>query len=427
MIGFCLFLYGFFSWFKPGHALGLLIILLPTYQIKFYLGSIPFTFLEALILILFLICFLKQGKSLFKIKDKLKDWWWPVFIWLVVATGAMFLSPNLRAGAGVWRAYFIEPILFLIVFLNLIQQRKDLKIVGVSLLITSLYLSLGAILQKFFNQGILSTEIWGQEQILRVTSVFNHPNFLGLFLGPLIVLGLGQIFFLLKNKKKTTKISLAFLYFIICFLALVLARSEGAILGLLIALIFWGLISLPQKKKFLIAIIIVFLVVFLVPLSRDYILEKALFKDLSGQFRINIWQGAIKLLKTSPLIGVGLDGYQKLISNYQAQSFKFQNQTFWAFSQPTPHNLFLALWLELGLLGLGVFVWLMIKFFAQGLKNIKKEPVLIGSGLASLVVILIHGLVDTPYFKNDLAVLFWLIIGLNIVNKKIIESKNSYE
>jgi len=32
--------------------------------------------------------------------------------------------------------------------------------------------------------------------------------------------------------------------------------------------------------------------------------------------------------------------------------------------------------------------------------------------LGALVVIIVHGLVDVPYFKNDLSLLFWLIIFL---------------
>jgi hypothetical protein len=30
--------------------------------------------------------------------------------------------------------------------------------------------------------------------------------------------------------------------------------------------------------------------------------------------------------------------------------------------------------------------------------------------LAAMTAILVHGLVDTPYFKNDLAMMFWLIL-----------------
>ena len=40
-----------------------------------------------------------------------------------------------------------------------------------------------------------------------------------------------------------------------------------------------------------------------------------------------------------------------------------------------------------------------------------------------MVVLLVHGLVDTPYFKNDLSVLFWLIIGLGIIEDKIYQGR----
>jgi hypothetical protein len=40
-----------------------------------------------------------------------------------------------------------------------------------------------------------------------------------------------------------------------------------------------------------------------------------------------------------------------------------------------------------------------------------------------MVALIIHGLFDAPYFKNDLAVLFWVLIGSVVVcyNMKIIE------
>jgi len=31
-----------------------------------------------------------------------------------------------------------------------------------------------------------------------------------------------------------------------------------------------------------------------------------------------------------------------------------------------------------------------------------------------MVVVLIHGLVDVPYFKNDLAILFWIVYALGM-------------
>ena len=36
--------------------------------------------------------------------------------------------------------------------------------------------------------------------------------------------------------------------------------------------------------------------------------------------------------------------------------------------------------------------------------------------LAVFVAIMLHGLVEVPYFKNDLALLFWIWMGLLIVS-----------
>jgi hypothetical protein len=32
--------------------------------------------------------------------------------------------------------------------------------------------------------------------------------------------------------------------------------------------------------------------------------------------------------------------------------------------------------------------------------------------IGAMVVMIVHGMVDVPYFKNDLAVMFWVLIAL---------------
>ncbi len=424
VIAIFLIIYLIVSWFRPKFGLALLLAILPSYQIKFQIFNIPFTFLEAMILGLFLVFLIQNAKDIFKNKEKvLANWSFPIFIFLIIATGAMFLSPDLKAGAGVWRAYFIEPILFLLTFCGLVKSKKDLKIIGLGAAISVIYLSFFAFFQKFVGQGIWSEEVWAGKQIFRVSSLYPHPNFLGLFLGPMIFLGLGAILHFIKNKK--TAFVLGILFFLLSFLALIFAMSEGAIIGVLTGLIVWILSFKKFRKKITVGLVILIILIFLFPASRAYFLEKALLQDLSGQLRINIWRGASELIKTSPLIGVGLDGYEKLISDFQINFYETaQGEKVFVFPQPYPHNLFLTLWLELGFLGLLVFIWLIIKFFLIGIKLFKKEPILIGSLMAAMIAILTHGLVDTPYFKNDLAIVFWLIIGVEIILNKL--SKKDY-
>ena len=83
-----------------------------------------------------------------------------------------------------------------------------------------------------------------------------------------------------------------------------------------------------------------------------------------------------------------------------------------------PHNLFLNFWTETGLVGLLSFAGILGYAFYLGYK-IRKNNLIWGAGLiTALAVFLIHGLVDVPYFKNDLAMLFWIIISIVIPTTK---------
>ena len=90
--------------------------------------------------------------------------------------------------------------------------------------------------------------------------------------------------------------------------------------------------------------------------------------------------------------------------------------------QPTeiymyPHNIFLNFWSELGILGALLFCWIIAKFLWQSgrffLAERNNQEYFIALGLmTSMITLVIHGLVDVPYFKNDLSALFWVSIAL---------------
>ncbi|HEX9503907.1 MAG TPA: hypothetical protein VF974_06345, partial [Patescibacteria group bacterium] len=76
-----------------------------------------------------------------------------------------------------------------------------------------------------------------------------------------------------------------------------------------------------------------------------------------------------------------------------------------------PHNIFLNFWLELGILGLISFAWIIFLAYKQYKKSQGQNPLAVAAGVYILIM-LIHGLVDAPYFKNDLALLFWFMIAI---------------
>jgi O-antigen ligase len=81
------------------------------------------------------------------------------------------------------------------------------------------------------------------------------------------------------------------------------------------------------------------------------------------------------------------------------------------------HNLLLDFWAMLGLPGLTALVALLVVFFRTGLRAYRRladpdlQALTLGL-LASMVVAVAHGLVDTGYLLTDLAFTFMLTLAL---------------
>ncbi len=394
---------------------------LPSYLIRFKIGAIPTTALEVLLLFTFGVWLIRKlcKKELFiYFKNFSSVWLVIIVLWLTVATAAIFVSPNIRGALGTWKAYFIEPILFLFVFVDVIKTRRDLSLIFAGLGITAIYIGVLAILQKFF--GLPIPPPWQNE--LRVTSVFEYPNAVGLFLGPLVPIFIGELGIRNNELRRRAFFAVAALSSIA---AIVLAKSEGAILGVAAGLFIMGLLwGRKTRQATLIVTLALAAIVLATPVIRHYVAQKTTLSDWSGYVRKKMWVETWEMLQDRPIIGTGLAGYQTAIAPYH------KTKAIEIFLYP--HNIILNFWSELGLFGLLVFLWIMILFYIEALKNIPKLEIRnlsakVGSAsggkfeiamLTSMTALLIHGLVDVPYFKNDLSVLFWLIIGLVLILKK---------
>ena len=126
--------------------------------------------------------------------------------------------------------------------------------------------------------------------------------------------------------------------------------------------------------------------------------------------RLQIWEISWELVKQQPLLGVGLGNFY---APYRAQAFAMYSPPL-EWEVVKAHNLFLNLWLEVGLLGLLVFIYLIIIYSHCVSKLLKQnltptEWWILAASVSALTSTLAHGLLDTPYFKNDLAILFLLI------------------
>lgn len=397
---------------KSDWAIYIIAASLPSYLIRFELLSIPFTLLEAMVIILFAIFLIKNGFGWLK-NFYQQPFFWPMITLIVLATIAVFSSPNLRGAAGIWKAYFIEPMMFFIVLTNTINSTKKINKIIWALGLSLLYLSAAAFAQKigWLADTVPAAFLKTNGQVDRVVSLFGYPNAIGLYFSPIIILFSGFMFW---GDKKIVEQIAKLAIIIIGLTVIIMAKSEAAIISIIAV---WLILMIANKKTRLPAVMLVAAVVtlfFLNPDIHQYLSVKLLLKDYSGFIRRLIWQESWQMLKDNWLFGAGLAGYQTKIASYHLPTFEIFLY---------PHNIFLNFWSELGLIGLIAFFWLIIKFCWQNSRaviNKNKNYIFNLFLLAIMAQFLIHGLVDAPYLKNDLSMLFWLILAFYVINDKMV-------
>lgn len=359
----------------------LILLLLPTYLIRFTIFNIPFTLLEIFILILFLLFLIK-----FKTKFSLGSYQYIISSFIIISIISCITSTDVIRALGLWKAYIIEPIMFFIVIINVKPSyHKILTSLGLS----AIFVSLVGVLQYSTGYGIPAPwNISGSE--FRITSIFEYPNAVGLYLAPIMALFLGNII----KIKRSVYFSLIVLF--LSLSAILWSQTQGAWLAVIVSFIFLGFFT-KYKKFFIVSLILGVIIMFAVPGFREMIT----FQDTSGDVRLALWQGTVNLLTHRPLFGAGLGSFPEIYEQYKMA--KHTELLLYA------HNIFLDFWAQFGILGFIWLIWLLIKFFYHNFKNLSPTTISI---MAAMVAILIYGLVDVPYFKNDLSVLFWTILGL---------------
>jgi O-antigen ligase len=126
----------------------------------------------------------------------------------------------------------------------------------------------------------------------------------------------------------------------------------------------------------------------------------------TGGFRLDLWLSSLQMVRDHPLLGVGLDNFAYLYQQLYIRAG--------AAAEPNlshPHNWVLHVWLELGLLGLIAFSWLLAK--AWNLARGSTSKWLVAGALGAMADLLVHGFIDNSYFLVDLAFLFWLSLALS--------------
>lgn len=399
-----------------GYLPALTLLLAPTYAWRFGFLDLPLNFLmvwQVVVWLLVLYWMFKNGLTgkFLKTFQKPNRVMVLSMLWFVVGVVSLFISGITQTSAGQFVVLFFQPIVTFWLLSFLWNQKPNAKIY----FITASYIFVAAcgiyaVVQYYTLIGI-PPKWWGNSiEPKRALAFFTHPNGFALFVAPLLAFLLPQTFdFLSKPFKALSKFEWQkyisqFIFWTIGAIGLFLSLSRGGWIALFIA----GLIyTLIRANKRLLALVFVgailgSMIVYVVPNWRYRVILPFLGQKSVSE-RPALWSAATKMIKENPVLGKGLNGFFENFPKYNSDQTITDNY-------PGPHNLFLHLWVDTGLSGLIIFVTLLVVMLIRSWKG-RGDPLYLGVFLF-LVAMLVHGQIDITYFKNDLAVLFWLIVAL---------------
>ncbi len=132
----------------------------------------------------------------------------------------------------------------------------------------------------------------------------------------------------------------------------------------------------------------------------------------SASDRVVYNQIALDAIKQSPILGTGIGNFPWYATDYLAKT------TFDLRGQPV-HNIFLSAWSELGIVGLGLFITIIVVTLRAGIIHIRRigsiqnDVIFVyGAAMGSIVAFLVIGLFDHyPWTLIQLQAVLWLLIA----------------
>jgi len=343
--------------------------------------------------------------------------------------------------------FLAGPILYFIV-VNNIKGEHQINRLLTSLLVISSLLGIYGI----FQYNGIDFAFWkaniGRQQVF---GLFGNVNYFAEYLIVPLPLAI-SLFFATRNR--TYKILL-----LVGILAmggsLILTFTRGSYLAIGISSLFMFFLYLASrgrsfikehKKIFIIVLAFIILVTFLFALPNPLNKPGTVISKIKGRISISqftsgsslkrreaIWGFTTLMIKDHPILGSGLGTFKYNSLSYQAKFFdRGENCRLYPYGiADKVHNEYLQFGAELGLLGLGIFLWLLITYFNYGIKLLKrlkdeyKQGIVIGL-MGGVVAVLIDAVFGFPLHLPATIVLFWLFIGF-VVSLNYSESSSGQE
>ena len=164
----------------------------------------------------------------------------------------------------------------------------------------------------------------------------------------------------------------------------------------------------PKLKRFFVilasclVLVLSFVIVSITSLRARIFSIFAMRSDSSNSFRFNVYQSCIHMFKDNWLLGIGVgnQNFREIYGLYMKTGF----------DALSAYNIYLETAVESGIFALLAFLGFIIFTIKTALK--KSGSIYVLAALISIIGILIHGFVDTVFFRPQIQFTFWIMAAI---------------
>ena len=135
----------------------------------------------------------------------------------------------------------------------------------------------------------------------------------------------------------------------------------------------------------------------------------AMRQDSSNSFRFNVYRSAFQMAQDNWLLGIGVGNknFREIYGLYMKTGF----------DALSAYNIFLETAVESGIFALIAFVGFLIVMIKDSVLYILKSDniknvIFISAGIISIIAVMVHGLVDTVFFRPQIQFVFWTMAAV---------------
>lgn len=437
----------------------------PLYLIKFSVFGVPFNVVEILVYLCAVVFIFVQiwGNKDVGFTDKLKNFFMkkktlksvflskfktfflPMFLFVIASSIGLivsYMNGETRLALGIFKGWIVMPAIYGTMLVLTFDALEDKKKLVYAYMFSALFLSIWALYQVMTKNFIT---IDG-----RASGPFESANYLALYLGPIVcgafitfwqrvenkIFAIGGLvvkrgiiskflgkFFGSKNEKNDydyAYFTFEVVVFVLAALALMYSRSYGGMIGVVSGIFVYAVyeIFFSEYKKFYgslfkkLMVVLAGIILIVTAMYSQVGTQKAkdflqFEKQSSSSVRLQVWTVAGHLITEHPVFGIGLGGFE---SAYSLRATPILGVPPYEKTMLHPHNLILATLLNAGILGVVALIWLFVSVFSR----VKRKDRFVIMAISMFIVIIVHGLFDMPFWKNDLALIWWTLIALII-------------